>query len=192
MGFRTTGLVSILAKEEKVPLSPCVDAGDPSLKDPDGSRLDMGALPLDPRHCGQPRAVCAAKVNSQGCTPSIGFVGTPSVSGPDDFVIVADGVLNQRAGLLLWSLQPGETPFHGGLLCLAGSLVRTPVQLSGGNPPPDDCSGSYAYAFTQATMAARGLVAGATVYAQYWSRDTGFPPPEDVGLTDSLRFTICP
>ena len=33
---------------------------------------------------------------------------------------------------------------------------------------------------------------GETYYAQYWSRDPGFAPPDDIGLTDALRFTVLP
>ncbi|MCP3916724.1 MAG: hypothetical protein GY711_14305 [bacterium] len=31
--------------------SPCIDAGDPALFDPDATRADMGALPFDPNNC---------------------------------------------------------------------------------------------------------------------------------------------
>ncbi len=36
------------------------------------------------------------------------------------------------------------------------------------------------------------LVAGATVWAQYWSRDPGFPAPFNAGLTDAQTFVIWP
>ena len=32
-----------------LPDSPCIDAGDPAQLDPDGSRLDVGAYPFEPR-----------------------------------------------------------------------------------------------------------------------------------------------
>jgi hypothetical protein len=37
-----------------------------------------------------------------------------------------------------------------------------------------------------------GLVGGSTVYTQYWMRDPGFPFPDNIGLTNGLRFTLCP
>jgi hypothetical protein len=63
---------------------------------------------------------------------------------------------------------------------------------SGGNPPPSDCSGSYSFHFSQSYMAAHLLGAGETLYAQFWSRDPGFPVPDNIGLTDGLQFTIGP
>jgi hypothetical protein len=41
-------------------------------------------------------------------------------------------------------------------------------------------------------MAAHSLGAGQTLYAQYWSRDPGFAAPNNVGLTDGIRFSLIP
>ena len=37
-----------------------------------------------------------------------------------------------------------------------------------------------------------GLPSDLTIYAQYWSRDNGFPPPNNVGLSGGIQFTVCP
>lgn len=58
--------------------------------------------------------------------------------------------------------------------------------------PPIDCSGTFSFQFTQAYMASRGLVPGTTVYCQWHSRDCGFAPPNNIGLTDAVMFTVCP
>jgi hypothetical protein len=72
-------------------------------------------------------------------------------------------------------------------------LTRTASQNSGGTAlPASDCTGTYAYQFTPAEMSQAGLVVGDRVYTQYWSRDNGFQPPDNVGLTAGLRFVICP
>ncbi len=135
---------------------------------------------------------CTAKVNSLACLPSIGYAGAATISGPDDFYVTTAGVLNEKAGIMIWSHGPDNRPFMGGTLCVAPPIIRTPVQGSGGNPPPPDCSGSYSFHFSQAYMAGKSIVAGMRLFAQYWSRDPGFAPPDDVGLTDGLEFVVGP
>ena len=41
-------------------------------------------------------------------------------------------------------------------------------------------------------MASKGLTAGTDVFTQFWSRDSGFAPPNSIGLTRGLRFLILP
>jgi len=134
---------------------------------------------------------CTAKTNSLGCVPAIGSIGVPSVSGPDGFFVTARNVRNRKFGMMLWSLKAANTPFGGGTLCVHTQIHRTPGQGSGGSASGDDCTGTYAFHFTQAYMAQQQLGANTTVFVQYWSRDPGFAPPNNVGLTDALRFTIC-
>jgi len=139
---------------------------------------------------GSPVTYCTAKVNSQGCLPSIDYVGTPTISWPDNFRVTAANVLSNGTGMLFWGHGPNNVPFKGGVLCIAPPLIRTVLQDSGGNPPPPDCSGSYSFHFSQAYMASKSIAAGTQLYAQYWSRDPGFTPPENVGLTEGLEFLV--
>ena len=53
-----------------------------------------------------------------------------------------------------------------------------------GSEKPERFDGAY--------MSANALSAGTSLYAQYWSRDTGYAAPNNVGLTDAVGFTICP
>jgi hypothetical protein len=133
-----------------------------------------------------------AKTNSLGCVPAIGFVGLPSQSGADNFYVTASNVRNQKFGMMLWSLTQDSHPFFGGTLCLHNPIKRTPGQNSGGSVSGNDCTGTYAYHFTQSYMLQQLLGANTTVYAQFWSRDPGFAPPNNIGLTNGLEFTICP
>ena len=110
----------------------------------------------------------------------------------DNFMVSASSVLNNKPGLMLWSLNQNSIPFGGGTLCIGPLFHRTAIQFSGGNPPPSDCSGSYSFHFSQAYMAAQALTPGVTVYCQYYSRDDGFAPPSSIGLTDAVRFTVLP
>jgi Tol biopolymer transport system component len=139
-----------------------------------------------------PANYCTAKTNSLGCLPQIGSSGMPSVSGPDNFYVTASNIFNNKLGIMLWSLAPTSAPFAGGTLCLHSPIVRTPPQFSGGSAQGNDCTGTYAFHFSQNYMVQQLLVANTTVYAQYWCRDPGFAPPNNIGLTDALYFTITP
>jgi hypothetical protein len=140
---------------------------------------------------------CTAKTNSLGCVPVIGTGGgcaeSPSISGPDDFRVIASHVLNNKVGLLIWGAASNSVPFHGGTLCVGAPLARTGIQSSGGSvPPTQDCSGAYSFHFSQAFMANELITAGSNIYAQYWSRDPGFPVPDNIGLTNAVHFVVIP
>ncbi len=64
----------------------------------------------------------------------------------------------------------------------------------GAGGPPQTCMGSYSFDFNAwiAGGTDPSLVPGQYVWAQYWSRDLGFPPPNNTGLTNALRFLLCP
>jgi len=136
---------------------------------------------------------CTAQVNSLGCLSAIGFTGVPSASAGAGFTVTAANVLSGRPGLLFYGTAPASTPLGGGTLCAGGALRRTPVQLAGGSATLD-CSGSYAFDFNAwiASGADPALVPGAEVFAQYYARDPGLPPPGNTHLTDALRFTVRP
>jgi hypothetical protein len=142
-----------------------------------------------------PETYCTAKVNSLGCTPEIGSSGAASLAVGDNFVVGASNVLNAKPGVLLWGASPLSTPFAGGTLCVAPTppSIRGPLLDSGGSPPSaSDCTGSYSFHFSHALMQSRGLTAGTQLYAQFLSRDPGFAPPRNVGLTDARSFTVIP
>jgi len=84
-------------------------------------------------------------------------------------------------------------PFQGGFLCLQSPKRRTGLLGSGGSPAgTPDCTGSFDYDFNAfiASGVDPGLVAGQTVWAQFWSRD---PAAEArTNLTDGVTFAIGP
>ena len=163
----------------------------------DGCEVSVG-LAVDtnsngiPDECDCPTTslYCVGKLNSQFCLPTIGFTGSPSIFG-SAFDITADMVLNNKTGLLFYGQGSANQPFLGGTLCVQPPLRRTLPQFSGGNPPPNDCSGSYSFDMDAQIQSGLDpiLVGGATIYGQYWYRDNldGF----GVGLTDAIQFTIC-
>ena len=153
------------------------------------------ANPLGVLACqGSWSTYCAAKVNSQGCTPVIVASANPSFSGgPGSCVVSATNVLNNQNGIFFYGLTPAATPFQGGFSCVRGAVTRTPIQNAGGNAPPTDCSGVFS--FDLGARIASGvdprLVRGATIVGQFWSRDplsASYPS----GLTGGIRLTIGP
>jgi hypothetical protein len=141
---------------------------------------------------GEVAVYCTAKPNSLGCLPSIQGTGTPSASLPQPFRIKATQVLSNKAGLLFYGFDADERPFQGGWLCVRAPPRRTALQASGGNPPPDDCSGAFSFDFNHHIRHGGdpGLVPGAWVGAQYWYRDPGALGTS--GLSDALAFFVCP
>jgi hypothetical protein len=48
------------------------------------------------------------------------------------------------------------------------------------------------FVFSHPYLQNETVVAGETLYAQVWSRDPGFAPPFDFGMTDALSFEVAP
>lgn len=143
--------------------------------------------------CPVPTNYCTGKLNSVGCTPAMTSTGVLSLSvGNDDFFAFGTSEMNNVSGMLLWSTHQNSVPFHGGTLCLGASIQRTPIQNSGGSASGIDCTGSYSYHFTRAYVSGLAVPPGTRIYSQYWSRDPGYSPPNNIGLTDGLSFTVCP
>lgn len=135
---------------------------------------------------------CQPKTNSSACVPRISYLGAPSASGQSQFFLTANHELYNKSGIFFWSTSPASIPFAGGTLCIKAPLVRTDVQFSGGFPQNGACGGSYSFHFSPAYMAEEGVVAGNTLYGQFWGRDPGFQPPNNISLSDGLSFTVGP
>ncbi len=136
---------------------------------------------------------CTAKTNSQGCVPAMSWSGVPSASNPNAFTLACTNALNFMPGLLIYGMGSAALPFQGGTLCVGPSVLRTTLQTSLGNPPPPtDCSGTYAYDMNARIQSGvdPNLVAGAMVFAQYWSRDPADPFASS--LSDAVQFEIAP
>ncbi|MBK8180906.1 MAG: FG-GAP repeat protein [Planctomycetes bacterium] len=141
--------------------------------------------------CAPPGTYCSAKVNSLGCVPAISFTGNPSLATTDNFHIRVSNAINNKPGLVFYGLRPSALPLTGGVRCVDQILHRSAGQSSGGNQPPNDCSGVFDFFLSQADLVADNFAVGQTLYAQVWYRDPGFPAPGNAGLSDALRFTIC-
>jgi len=143
---------------------------------------------------------CTPKLNSLSCTPAIATSGTSSATASSGFTLTASNVLNRKLGLWVYGLDGrASTPFAGGFRCVADPLRRTPAGTTGGNPPPNDCSGALSIdmnAFAAGMLGGNPspllLQPGATVNAQMWSRDPGFAPPNNLSLTGGVEYVVGP
>lgn len=152
----------------------------------------LQSLTIEVQDC-TPSTYCTGKQSSQGCTPSIGSSGIPSLSGPGSFMVTCDDVINQQPGMWFFGTQPANLPFMGGVRCVATPIRRGPVMNSGGDSlPPQNCSGSFSFTLSQSFMLANGFSAGDQIYSQWWFRDRNHPDGTGVGLSNALQFTVCP
>lgn len=142
---------------------------------------------------------CTAKTNSLGCVPSVASTGVPSATAGSGFVVTGANVLNNKPGVLLYGISGRSAlPFLGGTLCVK-SPKRSASVASGGNPPPNDCSGMYSIDMNCFASGGCGgiplpalLVPGTVVDCQWWGRDPGFAAPNGVSLSDALEYTVHP
>jgi len=155
----------------------------------DGAQPDTGVAYVHALHL-PPTTYCTGKTSSGGCTPAIAWSGTPSLTGPDDFVVLGQETAPGKPGLFFWSRGERATvPFLGGTLCVLPPLERTPIQLASGIPP---CGASYSFPFDQALMTSEGLAIGERFNGQYWMRDPNHPDGTGVALSDAIEVYLHP
>jgi hypothetical protein len=139
-----------------------------------------------------PAVYCSGKPTSQGCVPSMSWLGIPSATSSAPFKLRAADIVSNQNGILFYGYSPAYTPFQDGTLCAAPTLSRTGVQNSGGDAGPLNCSGTFSMDLNARIQSGvdPGLQAGTTVYAQYWFRDPA--AASGTGLSDAVQVTVGP
>jgi hypothetical protein len=173
----------------------------------DACELAAGIVPdingngiIDSCECTTPVQYCTPKFNSEFCLPSIGSTGLASATAGSGFVVNCTDVINNKSGLLFYGVNGrNSAPFQGGSLCVKAPIKRTPGVFSGGNPPPNDCTGVFSLDMNAFAVGALGgtplpalTVPGTVVNCQWWGRDPGFAAPNNTQLSGGLEYQICP
>jgi hypothetical protein len=138
-----------------------------------------------------PWTFCQPKVNSLGCTPLLAANGVVDMSANSSMTLVASNVRTNHTGLMFGGPAASVIPFLGGWKCSSSYFRTLPLQ-SGGAPGENSCAGQYTFDITPSFLTSKGLGVGSLVTVQFWSRDSGFPHPNNIGLTSSLGFVIAP
>jgi hypothetical protein len=134
---------------------------------------------------------CSGKLNSLGCTPSIGLVGIPSASFGKGCTLTTINVAAKNNGIYFHgTLGSQALPFHGGFLCVMSPLRHHTLLDSGGTS--GTCNGTFAEDLNVYIGGGfdPALVAGASVWIQNWSRDPADPFTDS--LSDAVMATIAP
>ncbi len=140
---------------------------------------------------------CTAGTSSNGCVPSIGASGTPSLSVSSGFSIDVTQLDGQRSGLFFYGVNGRANAAWSvgstSLLCVKAPVQRMGLATSGGTF--GQCDGQFSVDWSAWSAAHPGALgqpfaAGEIVNAQAWYRDP--PAPKGTQLSDALEFVLAP
>jgi hypothetical protein len=132
--------------------------------------------PFNVPGCAPPTVYCSSKLTSGFTSPTIGYTGVASQSGPG-FSVTLSQALPNKNGILFYGLTQNAAPFQGGIICTHTPVVRSPIVTT-----------TPTSAASQAISIDASMVS-VTRYYQWWFRD-----PMDTwgaGLSNALAVTFC-
>ncbi len=113
------------------------------------------------------------KLSSAGTSPYLTWTGAPD-EGQFFRIQVRDGIPNSP-GFVFWGTGQNHAPFFGGTLWVNTPQVRMRVFAL-------NASGAGGL-----TIPVHSVMVGAQRNYQFWGRDPGYAPPNDIMLTDALE-----
>ncbi|HTF89058.1 MAG TPA: integrin alpha [Planctomycetota bacterium] len=128
--------------------------------------------------------------NSLGCFPLLDWSTASSLSVGAEPRVTATKLIPNTVGLFLWGSTQANLPFNGQSLCVGPPVSRTPAAATGGTN--GTCTGSTSFTFPRSLLLSHGLTVGSQLVVQSWSRDQGFPAPQNRSLTSGVAFTLWP
>ncbi|MCC7014579.1 MAG: hypothetical protein IT454_18605 [Planctomycetes bacterium] len=140
---------------------------------------------------------CTAGTSTNGCTPTIVAVGSPSVSQSSGFNLRVLNLEGQKQGLVFYGLNGSAiSPWSAtstSFLCVKAPTQRMSSASSGGTV--NQCDGTFStdwLQFVASTPGALGVpfASGTTVHAQAWYRDP--PAPKTTNLSNAIQFVTVP
>jgi hypothetical protein len=140
---------------------------------------------------------CTAGISANGCAPSIGSTGSPSLASASGFTIDAANVERNRQGVFFYGLTGRKLSAWGtpavGFLCVKAPTQRMTVHNSGGTSGV--CTGALsedwlAYLSSHPGALGQPFVAGTTVTVQAWYRDS--LSAKTTNLSNALEFVTLP
>ncbi len=144
-----------------------------------------------------PLVYCTAGTSTNGCVPSIGATGVPSLAASSGYTLSVGAVEGQKQGLFFYGVGGAAispwAPASSSYLCVKSPTQRLAAQNSGG--VAGQCNGAFAQdwlAYLNANPLTLGapFAPGSPVHAQAWYRDPA--APKTTNLSDALEFVLVP
>ncbi len=144
-----------------------------------------------------PFVYCTAGTSTNGCVPSIGASGAPSLAAASGYTVTVSNVEGQKLGLLFYGVSGAAispwAPLSSSFLCVKTPTQRLAAQSSGG--VAGQCNGVFSedwLAHLSANPQTLGapFVPGDVVHAQAWYRDPA--AAKTTNLSDALEFVLAP
>jgi len=161
-----------------------------------GTQVDINGNSI-PDSCEGAFTYCTAGSSTNGCTPSMSTLGTPSVSQPWGYFLRCGGLEGKKSSLIFYGVSGAQVVLFDSnstsLFCVKAPVQRVAFLNSGG--AVGQCNGAVQtdiLQFWSQNPSALGapFSPGATVNAQTWYRDP--PAPKASNLSNALQFVTVP